>query len=79
MTAKLIKNDRLARSQFLTQYVFHRLLAFISGELQNLQIHLVGNLLAVMPREQIVGEPKVAAREHLFAVPVISERTGFAY
>jgi hypothetical protein len=55
------------------------LLAFVGGELQDLQIHLVGNLLAVMPREQVIGESKVAAREHLFAVPVTSERAGLSY
>ena len=31
------------------------------------------------PREQVIGEPKVAAREHLFAVPVISERAGLSH
>jgi hypothetical protein len=55
------------------------LLAFVGGELQNLQIHLVGNLLAVMLDEQVISESKVAAREHLFAVPVISERAGLSH
>jgi len=55
------------------------LLAFISGEFQNLQIHLVGNLHAVMPREQIISESKVAAGEHLFAVTVVGKRARFAH
>lgn len=79
MTAKLIKHDRLARSQFLTQYVLHRLLAFISGKLEDLQIHFVGNGVSVLSAKLVIGEAKVAAREHLCAITVVGKRGGLSH
>jgi len=59
----------------MTQRILDRALAFVSGELQNLQVHLVGDRIAMARLQVVVGEAKVAAREHLFAITVIGKRT----
>lgn len=63
----------------MTQRILDHVLAFIRGELQDLQIHLVGDAIAMARLQVVVGEAKVAAREHLFAITVIGKRTRLAH
>ncbi|MEO9590397.1 MAG: hypothetical protein ABJF25_19980, partial [Rhodopirellula bahusiensis] len=78
MITQVIQHDRPAGRDVLTQGIFNGLLAFVSGELENLQIHLVRDAINVTRAKPIVSDPKVAAREHLFAITVVSERTRFS-
>ena len=55
------------------------MLTFVGGELENLQIHFVRNGAGVRRTKPIVGEAKVAAREHLFAKTIVGERTGLSH
>jgi hypothetical protein len=50
-------------------------LAFASGKFQNLHVLLIGNLLGVSRLKQVVGDPKLTRREHLFTIAVILKRT----
>lgn len=78
MITQVIQHDRSAGRYVLTQGIFNGLLTFVSGELENLQIHLVCDAINVTRAKPIVSDPKVAAREYLFAITVVSERTGFS-
>jgi hypothetical protein len=79
LRAQVIQHDCTAAGQGLTQGIFNSLLAFVGGELENLQIHLVRDAINVTRTKPIVSDPKVAAREHLFAITVVSERARFSH
>jgi hypothetical protein len=55
------------------------MLAFVSGELENLQIHLVRDCTGVSLTKHVIGEAKIAAREHLFAITIVGKCAGFSY
>ena len=57
------------------QRVLHRVLAFVSREFEDFQVFPHRNLLAVSIAQRVVGDPKMAGREHVFAVLVVLERT----
>lgn len=62
----------------MTQRLLDRILAFVSGQLEDPQVHLLGDRFAVTRFQFIIGEPKVAAGEHLFAVAVVGKRAGLS-
>jgi hypothetical protein len=79
LSAKFIQADRFTAGQADTQAILDRLLAFVGGELEDLQIHLDRDRFTVVLSKQVVSEAKVATREHLFAETVVSERARFPH
>jgi hypothetical protein len=74
--ANLLHIEGLARLDFQTQHILHRILTFVGGQFQQLQIALVGHLLRMLLQEHVISHPKMARGKHLFAVLVILERAG---
>lgn len=63
----------------MTQRLLDRILAFVSGQLEDSQVHLVGDRFAVTRFQFVIGETKVAAGEHLLTIAVIGKRAGLSH
>jgi hypothetical protein len=52
-------------------------LAFPSGKFKNLHVLLIGDPLGVSRLQQVVSDPKLARRKHLFTVAIVRKRSRF--
>jgi len=50
-------------------------LALAGGQLKKLHVLLVGDLFGMSRMKQVVSDPKLAGRKHLFTVSVVLEST----
>jgi hypothetical protein len=47
----------------------------MGGKFKKLHVLLIGNLLGVSRLQQVVSDPKLTGRKHLFTVSVVPEET----
>ena len=73
-----LRRNRLAPRDGQTQRVLHRVLAVAGRQLQDLQVFADALARAVITAKAIVGDAKVAGREHIFPILVVFERAGLA-
>lgn len=74
----LIDIKRVFGGQQMTQRVGHRILTFVSGQMQNLHVHFVSHFFGMSGPQRVPRQAKTAGRKHLFAVPVVRKRARFA-
>jgi len=72
--ADLVDINWLAVSDQPAQRIGNRVLAFTSGQLQDLHIFLVGHVFRMNPTKYVVSHAKLGRGKHFFAIPIVGKR-----
>jgi hypothetical protein len=71
--------QRVLSRQQMAQRIGDGILTFLCSKLQNLHVHLVGDLLCVRRSQHVPRHAKTTCRKHLFAVLIAGECSRFSY
>lgn len=63
----------------MSQGIGHSILAFLSGQLQDLHVHFVRHFLRMGGSQRVPRHAKTARRKHFFAVSVVGEGSRFSH